>query len=72
MHKYTYALTHLSGLLQTKMQLGAHYGGQKAILRTERETLLEEMKFVLQSPLPPTVFSLTEDLDKEKKKSSNT
>lgn len=55
-----------------KCNWGAHYGGQKAILRTGRETLLEEMKFVLQSPLPPTVFSLTEDLDKEKKKSSNT
>lgn len=33
-----------------------------------RETLLEEMKSVLQTPLPPTVFSLTEDSDNEKKK----
>lgn len=48
--------------------VGADYGGQKAIPRTVRETLPEEMKSVLQSPLPPTVFSLIEDSDKEEKK----
>lgn len=37
-----------------------------------RETLLEEMKSVLQTPLPPTVFSLTEDSDNEKKKKAAT
>lgn len=52
--------------------MGAHCGEQKTILKTVRETLPEEMKSVLQCPLPPTVFSLTEDSDKEEKKSSNT
>lgn len=52
--------------------MGVHYGGQKALLRTVRETLPEEMKSVLQSPLPPTVFSLTKDSDKEKKKKAVT